>query len=68
MEGEIMESVLKKVLQKLERYVDTVEPEKLSPQSLKHVTATLKDIRDLTDAPQTDGIIHVEFDHPDWKV
>ena len=44
-----VEKVLQKILQKLNGFVDTVEPEKLSPQSMKHVTATLKDIQDLTD-------------------
>lgn len=67
METAAVEKVLGKVLEKLEAFVDTVEPEKLSPQSMKHVTATLKDIRDLTDTAQTDGIVYVEFDHPEWK-
>ena len=67
METTAIEKVLKKVLQKLNRYVDTVDPERLSPQSMKHVTATLKDIRDMTDTPQTDSTIHVTFEHPEWK-
>ena len=63
-----VEKVLQKVLQKLDSFVDTVEPEKLSPQAMKHVTATLKDIRDLTLAEQPgEGQIHVIFDHPEWK-
>lgn len=67
METTAIEKVLKKVLEKLDRFVDTVEPEKLSPQSMKHVTATLKDIRDLTEEQQTDSAVHVIFDHPEWK-
>ena len=63
-----VEKVLQKVLQKLDSFVDTVEPDKLSPQSMKHVTATLKDIRDLTQAEEPgEGQIHVIFDHPEWK-
>ncbi|MBQ8796871.1 MAG: hypothetical protein IJZ56_01595 [Oscillospiraceae bacterium] len=67
METTQIEHVLSKVLQKLDRYVDTVETEKLSPQAMKHLTGTLKDIRDLTDQPTAQGVIHVEFDHPEWK-
>lgn len=65
--AETIDKVLCKVLTKLENYVDTVDPEKLNLQSLKHVTATLKDIRELTDAPQSDGRICVVFDHPEWN-
>ena len=63
-----MEVVAEKVLQKLEAFVDGVEPEKLSPQSMKHITATLKDIRELTEIPQvgSDTVIRVEFTEPDW--
>ena len=63
-----VERVLVKVLDKLSNYVDSVEPEKLSPQSMKHVTATLKDIRELTqDGQETESQIRVIFDHPEWK-
>ena len=63
-----VERVLQKILQKLSGFVDTVEPEKLSPQSMKHVTATLKDIQDLTaDAQPPESRITVIFDHPEWK-
>lgn len=62
-----VEKVLQKVLQKLDSFVDTVEPDKLSPQSMKHVTATLKDIRDLTDRETSgDAVIRVEFSCPEW--
>ena len=62
-----VEKVLQKVLQKLDSFVDTVEPDKLSPQSMKHVTATLKDIRDLTDtADPGEAVIRVEFTTPEW--
>ena len=62
-----VEKVLQKVLQKLDSFVDTVEPDKLSPQSMKHVTATLKDIRDLTDREASgDAVIRVEFSCPEW--
>ena len=65
---ETVEKVLQKILQKLNSFVDTVEPEKLSPQSMKHVTATLKDIQDLTaDAQPGESQITVIFDHPEWK-
>ena len=65
---ETVEKVLQKILQKLDRFVDTVDPEKLSPQSMKHVTATLKDIQDLTgDTRPTESQITVIFDHPEWK-
>lgn len=68
MEGKTVESVAEKVLQKLESFVDGVEPDKLSPQSMKHITATLKDIRELTEVPQvSEGtMIRVEFSNPDW--
>ena len=61
-----IDKVTDKVLQKLQKYMDTVEPERLNPQSLKHVTATLKDIREL----QTDGVVPqlvVEFTNPEWN-
>ena len=65
---ETVEKVLQKILQKLDRFVDTVDPEKLSPQSMKHVTATLKDIQDLTgDTRPAESQITVIFDHPEWK-
>ena len=68
METAEIDKVLTKVLHKLQEYVDTVEPERLNPQSLKHVTATLKDIRDLTaDAQPGESRITVIFDHPEWK-
>lgn len=68
MTAETIDKVLSKVLCKLENYVDTVQPEKLNPQSLKHVTATLKDIRELqTDPGPTEGQITVIFDHPEWS-
>lgn len=67
MNEERMDKVLAKVLAKLEGYVDTVEPEKLNPQSLKHVTATLKDIRDLQAMEQTETTIRVEFSEPEWS-
>ena len=66
METADIEKVADKVLQKLAKYVDTVEPERLNPQSLKHVTATLKDIREL----QTEGVaprLTVEFTNPEWN-
>lgn len=66
METADIDKVVNKVLQKLAKYMDTVEPERLSPQSLKHVTATLKDIREL----QTDGVVPqlvVEFTNPEWN-
>lgn len=68
MEGKNVEVVAEKVLQKLEAFVDGVEPDKLSPQSMKHITATLKDIRELTEIPQvgSDTVIRVEFTEPDW--
>jgi hypothetical protein len=63
-----IEKVLKKVLQKLDGFVDTVEVDKLNPQTMKHITATLKDIRDLTEVNQpTESQITVIFDHPDWS-
>ena len=62
-----VERVLVKVLDKLSNYVDSVEPEKLSPQSMKHVTATLKDIKELTDREASgDAVIRVEFSCPEW--
>ena len=63
------ERVLEKVLKKLEGYVDTVTPEKVSPQSMKHITATLKDIRELTADPQTQtGVtVRVEFAEEKWS-
>jgi hypothetical protein len=65
---ETVEKVLQKILQKLDRFVDTVDPEQLSPQSMKHVTATLKDIQDLTgDTRPTESQITVIFDHPEWS-
>lgn len=66
METAEIDKVLTKVLHKLQEYVDTVEPERLNPQSLKHVTATLKDIREL----QTDGVVPqlvVAFTNPEWN-
>ncbi|MBR2310840.1 MAG: hypothetical protein IKA47_09980 [Oscillospiraceae bacterium] len=62
-----IESVIGKVLKKLEGYVDGVTPEGLSPQALKQVTATLKDIRELQAGTDTDVRVVVEFDHPEWK-
>jgi hypothetical protein len=65
---ETIEKVLEKILRKLDGFVDTAEVDKLNPQAMKHVTATLKDIRDLTLAEQPgEGQIHVIFDHPEWK-
>ena len=62
-----IEKVLKKVLQKLDGFVDTVEVDKLNPQTMKHITATLKDIRDLTDtADPGEALIRVEFSCPEW--
>lgn len=68
MEGKNVENVAEKVLQKLEAFVDGVEPDKLTPQSMKHITATLKDIKELTEVPQVgaDTVIRVEFSQPDW--
>ena len=61
-------AVVRKVLQKLDGFVDTVEAEKLNPQAMKHITATLKDIRDLTEENQpTESQITVIFDHPEWR-
>ena len=62
-----IESVMEKVLAKLEGYMETVEPEKLSPQALKQVTATLKDIRELQTETQTDSQIRVIFSAPEWN-
>ena len=65
-----LEKVAGKVLQKLDGFVDTVEPERLNPQSMKHITATLKDIRDLGMPPVTDAAttVHVIFDgEEDWR-
>lgn len=64
-----LEKVAQQILRKLGQYVDGVEPESLSPQTMKHVTATLKDIRDLTaEAPVDTGMtIRVEFSNEDWK-
>lgn len=67
MTAETIDKVLNKVLCKLENYVDTVQPEKLNPQSLKHVTATLKDIKDLQQTEQTEATIHVAFSNPEWS-
>ena len=66
---ETVEKVAEKVLQKLESYVETVTPEKLSPQSMKHVTATLKDIRELTTQPENEGglTVRVEFAEEIWS-
>ena len=61
-------AVVGKVLQKLDGFVDTVDTDKLNPQAMKHITATLKDIRDLTEENQpTESQITVIFDHPEWK-
>jgi len=62
-----MDQVLQKVLDKLSRFVDTVEPDKLNPQALKHVTATLKDIRELQTGEQAEPTLRVEFDCPEWS-
>ena len=64
-----LQKVAGKILKKLSGFVDTVEPEKLSPQAMKHVTSTLKDIRELTqEAPICeDTVIRVEFEKPEWK-
>ena len=60
--------VAEKVLQKLDGFVDGVTPENLNPQTMKHITATLKDIRDLTTQDQSkDAQLLVTFDHPEWK-
>lgn len=70
MEQTEVEKVAKKVLKKLGKFVDTVEPDKLSPQSMKHVTATLKDIRELTEETRVDdgATIRVEFGGEDgWQ-
>lgn len=69
MEEQHLQQVAEKVLQKLNAFVDGVEPDKISPQAMKHVTATLKDIRDLTEIPQvSEGTtIRVEFSAPDWN-
>lgn len=68
MTTETIDKVLNKVLHKLENYVDTVQPEKLNPQSLKHITATLKDIRDLQiESQPTQTQVTVIFDHPEWS-
>lgn len=64
-----LQKVAEKVLQKLNDFVDTVKPGELSPQAMKHVTATLKDIRELTEVPRlSEGTtIRVEFDNKDWN-
>ena len=62
-----MDRVLGKVLGKLEDYMDRVTPEKITPQVLKHVTGTLKDIRELQTEVQTDSVIRVEFSVPEWS-
>lgn len=41
-----METVAEMVLQKLEAYLHTEQS--IDPQKCKHITATLKDIKDLT--------------------
>ena len=64
---ETVDQVLQKILEKLNGFVDTVEPEKLNPQALKHVTATLKDIRDLQTTEQAEPTVRVEFSDPEWK-
>ena len=67
MNTDTINKVVAKVLTKLDCYVDTVVPEKLNPQSLKHVTATLKDIKDLQQTEQTEATIHVAFSNPEWS-
>ena len=62
-----MEKVLSKVLAKLEKFVDTVDPEKLNPQAMKHITATLKDIKDLTGQEQSGLTVRIEFAEESWK-
>lgn len=69
-EKKALEKVAAKILKKLGSFVDTVEPGKLSPQAMKHVTATLKDIRELTQEAHVDAdtVIRVEFGgEEDWK-
>ena len=68
MKGKTVESVAEKMLEKLGSFVDSVTPDKLTPQTMKHITATLKDIRELTEVPQVsaDTVIRVEFSDPDW--
>jgi len=63
-----LEKVARQVLKKVGAYVDTVEPESLSPQTMKHITATLKDIRDLIREEVMDSgvTIRVEFGNEDW--
>ena len=63
-----LEKVARQVLKKVGQFVDAVEPENLSPQTMKHITATLKDIRDLTREETVDNgvTIRVEFGNEDW--
>ena len=64
---ETIEKVLEKILRKLDGFVDTAEVDKLNPQAMKHVTATLKDIKELTDREASgDAVIRVEFSCPEW--
>ena len=51
----------------MDGFVDTAEVDKLNPQAMKHVTATLKDIKELTDREASgDAVIRVEFSCPEW--
>lgn len=63
-----LERVARQVLNKLGQYVDGIAPETVSPQTMKHITATLKDIRDLSREDTEDrGIaIRVAFDNEAW--
>lgn len=65
-----LQQVAETVLEKLDAFLQTVEPENLSPQTMKHITATLKDIRELTqESPLSDGTcIRVEFPRDDWNL
>ena len=64
-----LEQVAEKILAKLDAYVDVVEADKLTPQAMKHISATLKDLRELTELPQLrEGTeIRVEFPEENWQ-
>lgn len=63
-----LEKVARQVLNKLGQFVEAVEPETLSPQTMKHITATLKDIRDITreDVVDSGVTVRVEFSNEDF--
>ncbi|MBO5867420.1 MAG: hypothetical protein J6Q54_00740 [Oscillospiraceae bacterium] len=64
-----LEQVARQVLSKVEQYVDGVDPERLSPQAMKHITGVLKDLRDMRreSAPDTGVAIRVEFQNDAWN-